>query len=49
MSDRLHAAGKKATLVLYPGLDHPLPSSEIRADLLRRSDAFLRQSMHMGG
>jgi acetyl esterase/lipase len=48
MNDRLHAAGKQSTLVVYDGLDHQLPSGEIRADMLRRADAFLRRSMHMG-
>lgn len=47
MNDRLHAAGKTSTVVVYPDLDHQLPSGEIRADMLRRADLFLRQSMHM--
>ncbi|PXA86408.1 S9 family peptidase [Nostoc sp. 3335mG] len=49
MNDRLHAAGKQSTLVVYQGLDHHLPSGEIRADMLRKADAFLRQSMHIAG
>jgi dipeptidyl aminopeptidase/acylaminoacyl peptidase len=47
MNDRLKAAGKTTTLITYPGLDHPLPSGEIRADMLRRADGFLRTSMHI--
>lgn len=49
MNDRLRVAGKQSTLVVYPDLDHQLPSGEIRADMLRRADAFLRQSMHIAG
>jgi len=49
MNDRLRAAGKQSTLVVYPDLDHQLPSGEIRADMLRRADAFLRESMKTGG
>ncbi|WBO23516.1 S9 family peptidase [Sphingomonas abietis] len=47
MNDRLRAAGKQSSVVIYPNLDHQLPSGEIRADMLRRADAFLRQSMHL--
>ena len=47
MNDRLRAAGKQSQAIIYPGLDHQLPSSEIRADMLRRSDAFLRASLHL--
>jgi dipeptidyl aminopeptidase/acylaminoacyl peptidase len=47
MDDHLHEAGKSSTLVIYPDLDHQLASGEIRADMLRRADGFLRQSMHM--
>lgn len=49
MNDRLNAAGKQSTAVIYPGLDHSLPSGEIRADMLRRSDAFLRATLHIDG
>ncbi len=47
MNDHLRAAGKTSTVVIYPDLDHQLPSGEVRADMLRRADIFLRQSMHM--
>jgi dienelactone hydrolase len=47
MDDRLKDAGKRHELVIYPGLDHQLDDSAARADLLRRSDAFLRAAMGM--
>lgn len=47
MAGRLRDAGKKAELIVYPGLDHQLDDSTVRADMLRRSDAFLRASMGM--
>jgi hypothetical protein len=36
-------------LVVYPGLDHQLPDGKVRADMLRRSDAFLRQTLGLDG
>lgn len=45
MADRLKASGKQVELVVYPGEYHSLVNSTVRADLLRRSDAFLRASM----
>jgi dipeptidyl aminopeptidase/acylaminoacyl peptidase len=48
MNDRLRAAGKQSSLVVYDGLDHALPSSEIRTDMLRRADSFLKQSLYLG-
>ena len=45
MRDRLSAAGKQVELVEYPGLDHQLQDSAIRSQMLRRTDAFLRQTM----
>ncbi len=44
MESRLKAAGKDVTLVTFDDLDHQLPDSTARADLLRRSDAFLRKA-----
>ncbi|MBX3593504.1 alpha/beta fold hydrolase [Sphingomonas sp.] len=41
MDSRLKAAGKASELVIYPGLDHYLEDSEARAQMLRRSAAFL--------
>jgi dipeptidyl aminopeptidase/acylaminoacyl peptidase len=44
MASRLKAAGKRVDLVTYADLDHSLPDSRVRADLLRRSDQFLKAS-----
>jgi dipeptidyl aminopeptidase/acylaminoacyl peptidase len=45
MADRLRDAGKKVDLVVYPKHDHHLDDSETRADMLRKADAFLRQTL----
>lgn len=42
MDKRLRGAGKQSTLVEFPKLDHQLNDSAARAQLLSRSDAFLR-------
>jgi dipeptidyl aminopeptidase/acylaminoacyl peptidase len=47
MADRLRDAGKKQELIVYRGLSHSLADSAARADMLRRSDQFLRASMGM--
>jgi dipeptidyl aminopeptidase/acylaminoacyl peptidase len=47
MQDRLKDAGVRSELVVYPGLDNQLDDSEARADLLRRSDAFLRTALKL--
>ena len=47
MRDRLRAAGKSVELVEYPSLDHQLHDGAARTDMLRRSAAFLRQSLGM--
>jgi dipeptidyl aminopeptidase/acylaminoacyl peptidase len=44
MTARLKQAGKYVELYTYPDLDHSLPDSPARADLLRKSDHFLRQA-----
>jgi dipeptidyl aminopeptidase/acylaminoacyl peptidase len=49
MDARLRDAGKSSELVVYPGLEHSLRDSSVRADMLRRSDAFLRRSLGLGG
>jgi dienelactone hydrolase len=49
MDSRLRAAGKQSQLVIYPNLDHQLKDGDVRADMLRKADAFLRQSMHIAG
>ncbi len=45
MAARLAAAGVPHELLIYKGLDHQLEDSQVRADMLRRSDAFLRQNL----
>ncbi len=47
MRNRLRASGKQAELVVYPKLDHQLEDSNARADMLMRSEAFLRSAMKM--
>jgi dipeptidyl aminopeptidase/acylaminoacyl peptidase len=43
MQDQLKAAGKSGELIIYPKLDHQLEDSAARADMLDKSDAFLRK------
>jgi dipeptidyl aminopeptidase/acylaminoacyl peptidase len=43
MNDRLAAAGVPHELVTWPDLDHQLDDSAARAEMLRKSDAFLRR------
>lgn len=45
MHDKLKNAGGRSELVVYPGLDHGLHDTAARTDMLRRSDAFLRQAL----
>jgi dipeptidyl aminopeptidase/acylaminoacyl peptidase len=45
MADALKAAGKSVDLTIYPKLDHQLEDSTARADMLAKSDAFLRRSL----
>jgi dipeptidyl aminopeptidase/acylaminoacyl peptidase len=47
MDAALHRAGKQSTLVRYPDLDHQLNDSAVRADMLTKSDQFLRQALHL--
>ena len=47
MAGKLRAAGKPVDVHLYPGLQHNLSDSGVRAEMLRKSDAFLRASMGM--
>jgi dipeptidyl aminopeptidase/acylaminoacyl peptidase len=47
MADRLKDSGGKVELVVYPELDHGLVDSAARADMLRRSDAFLRAALNI--
>jgi dipeptidyl aminopeptidase/acylaminoacyl peptidase len=45
MADHLAAAGVPHELVTWPDLDHQLDDSAARAEMLRKSDAFLRRVM----
>ena len=45
MNSALRSAGKQSELVRYPGLDHQLSDSSIRADLLSKADVFLHKTM----
>ena len=45
MHDRLKDAGGRSELVVFEGLDHQLGDSDVRAQMLRRSDAFLRTAL----
>lgn len=45
MADKLRGAGKKVELITYPKRDHYLEDSQVRVDMLRRSDAFLRGAL----
>jgi len=47
MANRLAAAGVPHELVTWPDLDHQLEDSAARAEMLRKSDAFLRKTMGM--
>ena len=45
MNAALIKAGKDSRLVIYKGLNHQLPDSNSRADMLRQSDAFLKKAL----
>ncbi|CAN5361608.1 S9 family peptidase [soil metagenome] len=45
MDSRLKDAGKRSSYVEYKGYDHYLDDSAVRAELLRKSDEFLKSSM----
>jgi dipeptidyl aminopeptidase/acylaminoacyl peptidase len=47
MADRLASAGVPHELVTWPDLDHQLEDSEARAEMLRKSDAFLRRALSL--
>jgi dipeptidyl aminopeptidase/acylaminoacyl peptidase len=47
MDAKLKSAGVPHELVIFDGLDHYLEDSAARADMLRRSDAFLRKALGM--
>ncbi len=45
MDKELHKAGKSSELIVYPDLEHSLRDGTVRADMLRKSDAFLRKHL----
>lgn len=47
MSAQLKAAGGRCELVTWDDLDHQLEDSAARTEMLRKSDAFLRQALGM--
>jgi dipeptidyl aminopeptidase/acylaminoacyl peptidase len=47
MQAALKSAGVRSELVTYEDRDHQLDDSVVRADMLRKSDAFLRQAFGM--
>jgi acetyl esterase/lipase len=47
MNDHLASAGVPHELVTWPDLDHQLDDSAVRAEMLHKSDAFLRKAMGM--
>jgi dipeptidyl aminopeptidase/acylaminoacyl peptidase len=47
MDRELRGAGKSTELVIYPELEHSLVDGTARADMLRRSEAFLRKNLKL--
>jgi pimeloyl-ACP methyl ester carboxylesterase len=47
MASRLRGAGKKVEFVEYKGLTHQLDDAEVRADMLGKSDDFLRAALDL--
>jgi len=47
MDKQLRKAGKHTELVTYPDLEHSLRDGDVRADMLRKSDAFLRKQLKL--
>jgi dipeptidyl aminopeptidase/acylaminoacyl peptidase len=47
MADKLKAVGARCELVTWDDLDHDLDDSSARAEMLSKSDAFLRQAFGM--
>ena len=47
MADQLKNAGKAVDLTVYPKLDHGLQDSAARADMLAKSDTFLRKALDL--
>jgi dipeptidyl aminopeptidase/acylaminoacyl peptidase len=49
MDKALKRVGKDSTLVIFPGLDHQLDDSDVRAKMLDQADRFLRTAMKIEG
>jgi len=47
MDKQLKKAGKSSELIVYPDLEHNLLDGTVRADMLRKSDAFLRKQLKL--
>jgi dipeptidyl aminopeptidase/acylaminoacyl peptidase len=47
MDKALRGAKKSSQLVVYPKLEHSLRDGQVRADMLRKSDAFLRTALKL--
>lgn len=47
MDKALKKAGRQSEVVVYPNLDHTLPDSAARADMLRRSYQFLQTTLKL--
>jgi dipeptidyl aminopeptidase/acylaminoacyl peptidase len=47
MAERLKEVGARCELVTFDGLDHYLDDASARTQMLRKSDAFLRQALGM--
>jgi dipeptidyl aminopeptidase/acylaminoacyl peptidase len=47
MDKQLRRAGKASDLIVYPDLEHSLRDGTVRADMLRKSDAFLRKQLKL--
>jgi dipeptidyl aminopeptidase/acylaminoacyl peptidase len=47
MDKALRKLGKSSELVTYPNLDHQIEDSQARADMLRRTSAFLKENLEI--
>lgn len=47
MASRLEEAGVQSDLVIYEGRDHYLEDSQVRIDMLKKSEAFLRKALKL--
>jgi dipeptidyl aminopeptidase/acylaminoacyl peptidase len=47
MDAALKEKGKASELVVYPGLDHSLVDSTVRADMLQKSSDFFKRTLNL--